>query len=154
MRHMYRFQLNQNVFANCNMILVKNAATRSSPFAAFSNITQYFHLCKYFLRQQRLVDIALADAAVLCHQLHRFLPADPLLLIDFHMLLERQVLPVLLLFLLQFLKCLLLSHLRLSLLNEPDNLSDALHTTMFLPVQFLFHHSFFYRTPLMAIPVS
>ena len=88
------------------MILVKNAATRSSPFAAFSNITQYFHLCKYFLRQQRLVDIAPADAAVLCHQLHRFLPADPLLLINFHMLLERQVLPVPLLFLLQFLKCL------------------------------------------------
>lgn len=48
MRHMYRFQLNQNVFANYNMILVKNAATRSFPFAAFSNITQYFRLCKYF----------------------------------------------------------------------------------------------------------
>ena len=75
------------------MILVKTLQHGHPPFAAFSNITQYFHLCKYFLRQQRLVDIALADAAVLCHQLHRFLPVDPLLLIDFHMLLERQVLP-------------------------------------------------------------
>ena len=54
----------------------------------------------------------------------------------------------------RFSKCLSLSHLRLPLLGEPDILSDAPHTTMFLPVQFLFHHPPFYRTPSMAVPVS